>query len=113
MLPVSTQLGVQHPSFTGRIVWLLAGYADKIEKVLEMDDGLLSRFETVYVFRDYSYDELLLLLLTGLLSEPRWRQEDQKWARVAARRLARCPFCRVPHENAWLQSGAADDLHAC
>jgi hypothetical protein len=55
ILTFSEKLECKH----GSIVWIFAGYADRMEKLFEHNPGLPSRFPCHLVFNDYSDEELL------------------------------------------------------
>eukprot|EP01038_Epipyxis_sp_PR26KG_P006414 gene6414-8831_t len=50
----------------GSLVWILAGYAKKMDKLFEQNPGLPSRFPHKFIFEDYT-DEELLSIFNGLL----------------------------------------------
>jgi SpoVK/Ycf46/Vps4 family AAA+-type ATPase len=47
----------------GKIVWIFAGYADKMDKLFEHNPGLPSRFPYRMVFQDYTDAELMKIML--------------------------------------------------
>lgn len=51
----------------GSIVWIFAGYADRMDKLYEHNPGLPSRFPQKLVFEDYTDEELLAVML-GLMA---------------------------------------------
>lgn len=70
----------------GKLVVVFAGYADRMEKLLEHNEGLPSRFPDTFVFPDFEDDELLAVLETHI-SSSKLELVDRKHARIAARRL--------------------------
>ncbi|KAJ9508188.1 hypothetical protein QJQ45_021542, partial [Haematococcus lacustris] len=75
----------------GKLVTVLAGYQKQMESLLGYNEGLPSRFSRCITFPDYSDDELLKILL-GIIAvgKPQpFELQDEKHARIAARRLGR------------------------
>jgi hypothetical protein len=52
----------------GRVAWVVAGYADRMDKLFEYNPGLPSRFPFRFVFEDYSDAELLLIFKSLLIN---------------------------------------------
>ena len=52
----------------GPVVWIFAGYADKMEKLFEHNPGLPSRFPCHFIFDDYSDEELLMIFKSLLVN---------------------------------------------
>lgn len=78
----------------GKLVWLFAGYKKEMEKLLEHNPGLLSRFPNKFVFEDYTDEELLDIFLNLLQEQAattskkiKFTVSEPKWARIAIRRL--------------------------
>jgi ankyrin repeat protein/replication-associated recombination protein RarA len=77
-----------------KLVVIFAGYKKDIEKLLELNTGLASRFgENHFLFEDYS-DEELLSILRGHVAKinknargGNFRFEDEKHARIAITRI--------------------------
>lgn len=76
----------------GTLVVAVAGYKKEMEKLLEFNPGLESRFPHRFQFADYT-DEELLSIFQGLMSADgksfHFRDNDVKYARIAVRRLGR------------------------
>lgn len=72
----------------GELVVVIAGYRKHIEKLIEYNPGLPSRFPQQFVFQDYTDDELLDML-TKQISDKGFRVSDPKWCRIAVKRLGR------------------------
>ncbi|KAL6759018.1 P-loop containing nucleoside triphosphate hydrolase protein, partial [Haematococcus lacustris] len=75
----------------GKLVTVLAGYQKQMESLLGYNEGLPSRFSRCITFPDYSDKELLKILL-DIIAEGKpqpFKLQDEKHARIAARRLGR------------------------
>ncbi|GFH06095.1 NFX1-type zinc finger-containing protein 1, partial [Haematococcus lacustris] len=75
----------------GKLVTVLAGYQKQMESLLGYNEGLPSRFSRCITFPDYSDKELLKILL-DIIAEGKpqpFELQDEKHARIAARRLGR------------------------
>ncbi|GFH21452.1 NFX1-type zinc finger-containing protein 1, partial [Haematococcus lacustris] len=75
----------------GKLVTVLAGYQKQMEALLGYNEGLPSRFSRCITFPDYSDKELLKILL-DIIAEGKpqpFKMQDEKHARIAARRLGR------------------------
>lgn len=73
----------------GSLVVAFAGYADRMEDLLDYNEGLCSRFRLVWNFDDFSVDELVEIITQQLASmTPPFTAAD-KHVRIMARRLGR------------------------
>lgn len=73
----------------GSLVVAFAGYADRMEDLLDYNEGLSSRFRLVWNFEDFSVDELVDIITQQLASmTPPFTAAD-KHVRIMARRLGR------------------------
>ncbi|GFH25752.1 NFX1-type zinc finger-containing protein 1 [Haematococcus lacustris] len=75
----------------GKLVTVLAGYQKQMESLLGYNEGLPSRFSRCITFPDYSDKELTKILL-DIIAEGKpqpFKLQDEKYARIAARRLGR------------------------
>ncbi|KAL6759019.1 P-loop containing nucleoside triphosphate hydrolase protein [Haematococcus lacustris] len=75
----------------GKLVTVLAGYQKQMESLLGYNEGLPSRFSRCITFPDYSDKELTKILL-DIIAEGKpqpFKLQDEKHARIAARRLGR------------------------
>eukprot|EP00919_Chromeraceae_sp_WS-2016_P034909 GHVR01082672.1.p1 GENE.GHVR01082672.1~~GHVR01082672.1.p1 ORF type:complete len:2320 (+),score=323.74 GHVR01082672.1:1195-8154(+) len=70
----------------GSMVVIFAGYQKDIEKLLEYNEGLPSRFPTEFKFPDYS-DPELYHILKDLVAKTKYRCSEDKYFRIAARRV--------------------------
>jgi hypothetical protein len=68
-----------------KLVVVLAGYRRPMEELMAYNEGLPSRFPDVFTFPDYTDDELLSIL-NGMVHSERFRLDDAKHGRIAARR---------------------------
>ncbi|KAJ9507979.1 hypothetical protein QJQ45_021314 [Haematococcus lacustris] len=75
----------------GKLVTVLAGYQKQMESLLGYNEGLPSRFSRCITFPDYSDKELTKILLDNIAEgKPHpFKLQDEKYARIAARRLGR------------------------
>ncbi|KAJ8602140.1 hypothetical protein CTAYLR_001663, partial [Chrysophaeum taylorii] len=73
----------------GKLVVVFAGYAKPLEALLEHNEGLPSRFRRRFDFPDFTDDELTSIMRAQLDEKSRYRVEDAKHVRIAARRLGR------------------------
>lgn len=71
----------------GLLVTVFAGYAKKLDDLMEHNEGLPSRFPRRFHFEDFTDRELETIMCS--LVEPRYSFEDDKHARIASRRLGR------------------------
>jgi Cdc6-like AAA superfamily ATPase len=74
----------------GKLVVILAGYKNDMEKLFEFNDGFPSRIppKSCFVFEDFT-DDQLLNILKGMLTKENLIVGDEKAVRIAARRLGR------------------------
>ncbi|KAJ1459753.1 P-loop containing nucleoside triphosphate hydrolase protein [Pelagophyceae sp. CCMP2097] len=72
----------------GELAVVFAGYSKQMDALLEHNEGLKSRFRKRFHFDDFEDDELAHVLRTQL-EESGLRCDDDKWVRIAARRLGR------------------------
>lgn len=63
------------------MIVILAGYPDEMEKLLDSNDGLKSRFTNIFQFNDYSVEELLKIALESKAAK------DFEFTPVALQRL--------------------------
>jgi Holliday junction resolvasome RuvABC ATP-dependent DNA helicase subunit len=70
----------------GKLVVIFAGYAERMAKLLEYNEGLPSRFPDTFLFADFENDELLSVLDAHVASS-KFRLSGHKHARIAVRRL--------------------------
>eukprot|EP00884_Botryococcus_braunii_P010997 jgi/Botrbrau1/1989/Bobra.0052s0031.1 len=74
----------------GKLVVVLAGYEKDMQKLIEYNEGLPSRFPLVFNFSDYSDEELCYIWQRNIDGDKlRFKVEDEKYARIAMRRLGR------------------------
>lgn len=73
----------------GKLVLVFAGYKRQMEELLEHNQGLPSRFPKHFEFADFTDEELARVLFSQLSSLKNYRVEDDKYVRIAARRLGR------------------------
>lgn len=73
----------------GSLVVVFAGYKDRMEALLDHNEGLPSRFRLVWNFDDFSEDELVAITTQQLASLKPPFTVDSKHARIMARRLGR------------------------
>lgn len=73
----------------GKLVVVLAGYRKPMEEnIMQFNEGLPSRFPLVFTFPDFT-DEQLLSIFMGMLNSSKFTLQEDKHARIAARRLGR------------------------
>lgn len=73
----------------GKLVLVFAGYKRQMEELLEHNQGLPSRFPKQFDFADFTDEELTRVLFSQLASLKNYHVEDEKYVRIAARRLGR------------------------
>lgn len=73
----------------GSLVVVFAGYKDRMETLLDHNEGLPSRFCLVWDFEDFSEDELVAITTQQLASLKPPFTVDSKYARIMAQRLGR------------------------
>eukprot|EP00884_Botryococcus_braunii_P010986 jgi/Botrbrau1/1988/Bobra.0052s0030.1 len=74
----------------GKLVVVLAGYEKDMRTLIEYNEGLPSRFPLVFNFNDYSDNELYEIWERYVEQDkPRFNLENNKYARIAMRRLGR------------------------
>ena len=74
------------------LVVIVAGYTDLMERFLDSNPGLRSRFSTTIRFEDYSADQLLAILLLNL------RKQDYRLSDAAEARAWELIKARVAHK---------------
>ena len=70
-------------------VVIFAGYKKRIDELIEFNEGLPSRFRHEWDFPDFDERELTDILRAQLKSKKKYKVDDDKHVRIAARRLAR------------------------
>lgn len=74
----------------GTLVVVLAGYQKQMEDLMGHNEGLPSRFPTLFTFPDYTDTELCIILNNVIAADkPTFHLQDSKHARIASRRLGR------------------------
>ncbi|KXH60268.1 ATPase [Colletotrichum salicis] len=78
-------------NYTGKIVFVLAGYSKQMESFFAHNPGFPSRFPITMKFEDYDDDELLKILQYQMDKKygGRMKWEDDLHLRIACRRLGR------------------------
>ena len=95
--PTKSQAGAQildillteMEEWRGKLVVIFAGYKEPMEDLLEHNEGLPSRFNTNFDFADFTDEELTTVLADLFKQLERYKLEDPKHLRIAARRLGR------------------------